>query len=174
MINMPLTDPEHQIKPCLQSCPWDKKPAMLRRVGCSYFLPCCCRYRESLFEGHWEQSEKGRRIDDAYNNNKHCSFLLLEHLLPPSVQAHPLCSTPAAMGPEAPPALKPRQTWPRSKAQNKQPLVIKSMSCTSTHSLPVYCWVKQILGTIRLSIWFRYRQRDKRNSPSTQFVSLAL
>lgn len=39
---------------------------------------------------------------------------------------------------------------------------------------PVYCWVKQILGTIRLSILFKYTQSNKRNLPSIRCNNLAL
>lgn len=146
---------------------------MLRRVSCCSFLPCCCRYREPLFGGHRKQRGKGRRIDDAYNNNKHCSFLLLEHLLPPSVQAHPLCSTPALTVPEAA-ALKTWQTWPGSKTRNEHLSLSHQWAALALILCPVYCWVKQILGTITLSILFKYSQSNKRNLPSTKFNNLAL
>lgn len=135
MINMPLTDPQHQIKAYLPGFPWDRKQQYYTGWVVAIFLPCCCRYRQTLFGGHWGQREKGRRIDGAYNNNKHCSFLLREHLLPLWVQAHPSCRTSAASAPAAP-APKPREACPRSTAPTEQPLLIKSMSCTNRPSLP--------------------------------------
>lgn len=146
---------------------------MLRRVSCCSFLPCCCRYREPLFGGHRKQREKGRRIDDAYNNNKHCSFLLLEHLLPPSVQAHPLCSTPAL-------TVQKQQLWrpdrPDQEARHGMSTShyqINELHWHSFSALFIAGW-KQILGTITLSILFTYSQSNKRNLPSTKFNNLAL
>lgn len=94
------------------------------------------------------------------------SFLLLEHLLPPSAQTHPLCNTPVVMGPQAV-ILKPRQRKETKKGVISH-FAFRNVICSSL--IPVCAATACFyITTCTKQQEDKDRERKKENNPAQAF-----